>query len=355
MQSLPDPATGTRDLPPVESLWTAICETSSSFVVVVNRQRSIQFCNRVTEGQSLNDVLNRNLLDFTTPESAEHVHRVLEEVFTKGGVHSLETSGKRLSGEISYFLIRVGPIMVDGQIEGAMICAEDILLLKESDASLQHERGVLKHLLDIQERERQLVSYEIHDGLSQYVAGAIMHLQAFEHASRKESTNHNLTDALHLLRAAADESRRLITGLRPSALDELGIVAATESLLVDARTDIPRINFSHSLGNNRLPQPVETTIFRIVQESLSNARRHAQAQSVDVSIDLIDEFHVRITIQDDGIGFHPAHVSEERFGLEGIRQRSRLLGGEASIVSEPGAGTLIQVILPLARHSYGAS
>jgi len=64
---------------------------------------------------------------------------------------------------------------------------------------------------------------------------------------------------------------------------------------------------------------------------------------------------VRITIQDDGIGFHPAHVSEERFGLEGIRQRSRLLAGEASIVSEPGTGTLIRVILPLARQSFGAS
>ncbi len=355
MERSPDPAIGSRDLPPAESLWQAICETVSGFILIVNREREIKYCNRVAAGRSLNDVLNHSLLDFTTPESAAKVDHILKDVFADGAIHSLETSGKRLSGEISHFLIHVGPIIVDGRIDGAIICVDDILALKKSEALLQHERLVLKHLLDIQERERQLVSYEIHDGLSQYLAGAMMHLQAFEHASSTQPTNRNLTDALRLLRAAVDESRRLITGLRPPALDELGIIDATESLVVDARTDVPRVTFSHSLGLGRLPPYVETTIFRIVQESLSNARKHAKAQSIDVSIDSVDELHVRITIKDDGIGFNPTHVPEERFGLEGIRQRSRLLGGEASIVSEPGTGTLIQVTLPLAMHLHGSS
>jgi len=220
-----------------------------------------------------------------------------------------------------------------------------------SEESLRHEQRVLHQLLEIQERERQLISYEIHDGLSQYLAGAILHLQALEHARQKSIAASNLAEAIRLLQTAVTESRRLISGLRPSSLDELGIVAAIESLIDEFRKTMPNIVFTSNLQGNRLLPQLETAIFRIVQESLTNVRKHAAAQAVSVALEEIihpdGTAGLRITVQDDGIGFNPSEVSQERFGLEGIRQRSIVFGGQLQIQSGPHGGTKIDIFLPL--------
>jgi two-component system NarL family sensor kinase len=208
------------------------------------------------------------------------------------------------------------------------------------------ERNLLRRLLEIQERERQLVSYEIHDGLAQYLAGAIMHLEAWQAALGEHPGVGELREGMRLLHAAADEARRLIGGLRPPALDELGIVDAIESLVSDARAEVPEVIFEHDLPGPRLPPAMETAIFRIVQESLSNVRKHAEARSARVELRRDGGF-VSLRICDDGQGFDPAAVPQERFGLEGIRQRSRLMGGEPRIESTPGGGTTVEVRLPV--------
>ncbi|MFM8734900.1 MAG: sensor histidine kinase [Pirellulales bacterium] len=204
---------------------------------------------------------------------------------------------------------------------------------------------VLRRLIEVQERERQLVSYEIHDGLAQYLAGAAMQLEALLHEQRDHASPLLLT-ALRLVRAAADESRRLIGGLRPPALDELGIVDAIESLVADARVEIPGIEFVHDLPGDRLPPDLETTIFRVVQESLSNARKHSGARAALVRLSREGDA-VRVLVRDEGRGFKPDKVPTDRFGLEGIRQRCRLAGAEPRIESAPGRGTTIEVVLPI--------
>jgi two-component system, NarL family, sensor kinase len=208
------------------------------------------------------------------------------------------------------------------------------------------ERNLLRRLIEIQERERQLVSYEIHDGLAQYLAGAIMHLEAWQHALGEHPGVGELREGMRLLHAAADEARRLIGGLRPPALDELGIVEAIESLVSDARSEVPELSFTHDLPGPRLPPAMETTIFRIVQESLSNVRKHAEASSARVELARHGDV-VTLRVSDDGRGFDPGIVPEDRFGLEGIRQRSRLMGGEPRILSTPGQGTTVAVRLPV--------
>lgn len=207
------------------------------------------------------------------------------------------------------------------------------------------DRALLQRLLEIQERERQLISYEIHDGIAQYLAGAMMHFQAWEAALGDHAGAAELHEGMRLLRAAADESRRLIGGLRPPALDELGIVEAIESLVADARIEVPAIDFRHDLPGGRLPPGLETTIFRIVQESLTNIRKHAAARSASVTVARSGDL-VAIRVADDGQGFAPEAVPADRFGLEGIRQRTRLFGGTCRIESAPGRGTTVEVTLP---------
>ena len=328
-------------------LWEAVCRISGDSIAVVDRAGMIRFCSRVDDGWSPEQVVGRNMVELLMPEAATQMQQVIEEVFTTGQGKSLETTVRRPDGGLDDFALRLGPVLAEGRPAAILVCCENILPLKTSEKSLQHERTLLRRLLKIQERERQLVSYEIHDGLAQYLAGAIMHLEAAEHAAAGSAEGRDLAEGLRLLRAATDEARRLIGGLRPPALDELGIIEAIETLVSDARIDVPRIDFIHRLPRRRLPPDVETTIFRIVQESLSNIRRHANAEAVSVRLEQLGDDAVRVVVQDDGVGFEPATVSDDRFGLEGIRQRARLLGGEPAITSGPGHGTTVSVTLPI--------
>jgi PAS domain S-box-containing protein len=335
-QALQDPA----------ALWEAVLRHAEEFVAVVDRRGIIRLCSRVDDGFRLDDVVGHSLARFTTPESSERLLRAVEEVFETGAEPTLETSVRSPEGTLTYFSLRLGAIVSGGVRRAVIVFAQGISPLKASEQALDRERGILRRLIEIQEQERQLVAYEIHDGLAQYIAGAIMHFEAHLHAHEGREPR-ELIEGIRLLRAAAEESRRLIGGLRPPALDELGIVEAIESLVADARLEIPEVSFTHALPAGRLPAPVETTIFRLVQESLTNARRHAEARSASVVLEHTPGgIHVRVS--DDGRGFDPAKVSDDRFGLEGIRQRCRLGGVEPRIESAPGRGTTIDVVLPVA-------
>lgn len=205
------------------------------------------------------------------------------------------------------------------------------------------DERVLRGLLEVQERERLLVAYEIHDGLAQYLAAAVMHLEAAAAVAGQEQRH--LVEGLRLVRAATDEARRLIAGLRPPALDELGLAAAIETLVADARIEVPEVLFTTTL-DDRLPSAIETTVFRIVQEALQNVRRHAAASRASVSVGADDVGNIHGLITDDGCGFDPTAVPADRFGLEGIRQRVRVLGGTATITSRQGNGTTIDFTIP---------
>jgi len=328
-------------------LWETIWRATGEYVAVVDAEGIIRACNRVDDGFTLDQVVGHSLVQFTLPESSLTLREIVRQVFHDGQTRSVETTVRRLDGGLSYFAMRVAPIRRDDRIVAAMVCCENIRPLKDTEQALTHERSVLKQLLEIQERERQLVSYEIHDGLTQYLTGALMHLQAFDHGqAHGAEARRDFEQGLRLLEVAAAEARRLISGLRPPALDELGIVAAVESLVAEARADVPNVTFTDSLPARRLPPQLETVIFRIVQEALTNVRKHAAARHVTVMLQSVSD-RVLVRVVDDGRGFDPAAVPEARFGLEGIRQRCRLLGGEPRITSAPGAGTTIEATLPI--------
>jgi signal transduction histidine kinase len=224
----------------------------------------------------------------------------------------------------------------------------DISDRKRSEALLVREQEFLRRLLDLQERDRQLVAYEIHDGLVQEMTGALMHLEAFKHAEDQSQRERDFDRGARLLREAVNEARRLISGLRPPVLDELGIVAAIEYLINEIRPDVGEIEFVHRTTFERLVPALESAIFRIVQEALNNVRKHSQ--STRARVELYENVNMlRLIVRDWGRGFDPKQVSHDRFGLQGIRQRARLLGTTAVIDSTPGKGTVITVDLPLIR------
>jgi PAS domain S-box-containing protein len=222
---------------------------------------------------------------------------------------------------------------------------QEIAQRERVEAALRQEQELLQHLLSLSDNDRKLVAYEIHDGLVQYVTAALMHLDSFLHVMPAGTPRENIDVSRRLLRDALAEARRLISGLRPPILDEAGIVAALE-YLVGEQTDDCRIELVRNVQTPRFPPLIESALFRICQEALTNIRKHSKAGHATVELNE-EAGHVRLAISDDGVGFDPTHITARTFGLQGIRERARLLGGQATITSASGAGTQVIVELPV--------
>lgn len=225
--------------------------------------------------------------------------------------------------------------------------------LRESKEELQNEQRLLRQLLNLHEKERKLVAYEIHDGLAQHLTGALLQFQSVgrlpEGCVPKASRGFDV--GLRLLNDCINETRRLISGLRPPILDEEGIVAAIRYLISEhEKCGGPKIEFVHEFEVDRLAPVLETAIFRIVQETLTNACRYSQSKKVRVEL-VVRNGHIHVEVRDWGIGFDPSQIPEDHFGLQSIRERARLLGGQAVIDTSLDKGSQIMVELPLLERA----
>jgi signal transduction histidine kinase len=216
------------------------------------------------------------------------------------------------------------------------------------DESQQAELKRLTAALALAERDRQLLGYEIHDGIVQDLTAAAMYLEGNGHAAQLASAESQESAAvgLRLLRDAIAAARRLIRGLATVELDDRGLVSALERLAEKFRTEhaLP-VFFSNTTSDLSLPASAQHLLLRIAQESLYNAWKHAQAHNIQLRLSATAE-QLELSITDDGIGFDPTQVFPNHFGLEGMRTRAGVLGADLQIDSQPGHGTRITVRLP---------
>jgi two-component system, NarL family, sensor histidine kinase DevS len=208
-------------------------------------------------------------------------------------------------------------------------------------------RDAVRRVVQAQELERQRLARELHDETGQALTSILLGLKPLEEAL----ADHPARAALAELRAqvvnALQDVRRLAVELRPAVLDDFGLAPALERL-TDAfaeRSDI-RVDFHSALGETRLPSEVETTLYRVVQESLTNIVKHANAHNISVSIARRGST-VAAVIEDDGAGFDQRAVGGEGVGLLGMRERLSFVDGRLEIESRPGAGTTIVAEVPL--------
>ncbi len=150
-----------------------------------------------------------------------------------------------------------------------------------------------------------------------------------------------------LVQKAVEEARQLIGGLRPQILEEMGVVSAISYLIDNLPRNKIAIDFDAKVQTTRFEPLLEAAIYRIVQQAINNIQRHSRASRAKIGLTQQGNW-IHVEIQDWGIGFDPSSVSEDRFGLQGIRERARLMRGRAVIESAPGKGTHINVDLPMA-------
>ncbi len=295
------------------------------------------------------ELLSRSVMDIHPPEALDEVLAAFEELAAGrlGVAENLPVLRK--DGTVFYADITTNRLLYQGR-HCNIGFFRDITDRKKANEALHKEHRVLNQLLKTQDQERKVIAYEIHDGLTQQLVGALMRLQAMDRLKQQVPRPILKEHAVirKLLEQSLAEARRLINGVRPPVLDEFGVVPAIQHL-VDENAYTARhvqVSFESHVEFDRLEPMLENTIYRIVQEALSNAQRHSQSNQVQIQlVEKRDLIH--ILVRDWGIGFDPDAVDEDRFGLAGIRERARLLGGTVEIDTGCDRGTCVVVELPV--------
>jgi signal transduction histidine kinase len=208
-------------------------------------------------------------------------------------------------------------------------------------------RNAVRRVVEAQEAERARLARELHDETGQALTSILLGLKPLEDALADQPARLALAELRESVVSALQDVRRLAVELRPAVLDDFGLAPALERLTESfaEQTDI-RIDFRSALGDMRLPSEVETALYRVVQESLTNIVKHAKADQVSVSL-ARKNATVAAVIEDNGAGFDSRRVREEAIGLLGMRERLALLDGRLEVESRPGAGTTVVAEVPL--------
>ena len=208
-------------------------------------------------------------------------------------------------------------------------------------------RETLDAILDAQEAERSRIARELHDETGSALSAVLLGLTAIDRAATLPEARQASAALRETARTTLENVARMAFELRPSTLDEFGLGAALKDLSGGLQErGGPKIELKVDLAEQRLPAKVETTLFRITQEALTNVIKHADAETVQIAFARHERSAV-LTIDDDGRGFSRAQVPDDHFGLVGMRERVASVNGALDIKSTPGAGTHLTVEIPL--------
>lgn len=220
-------------------------------------------------------------------------------------------------------------------------------------AGWKQKSEMATRVIKAQEEERKRVAREIHDGPAQSLANLVLRTEICERllAQDIDEALNELGELKKTAKGSLTELRRIIFDLRPMALDDLGLVPALRRYLEDLRDRLGLPVELVILGEEvRLDLNQEVTLFRLAQEAVNNARKHAQAKEIRVRLEFAP-LAATLVVEDDGRGFIPSETgSLAGFGLLGMRERAELVDGDFEVTSAPGEGTRIRVRVPLAKE-----
>jgi len=250
--------------------------------------------------------------------------------------------------------VSFAPLHVEASAEviGVVGVIRDITERKQQDAL---RNRLIEQVMTAQDEERRRIARELHDETGQSLTALLVGLRTIEESRTRKEASERAHRLRGIVAQTLEEVGRLSRGLHPSTLDDVGLPAAMtryvrefveqHGVAVDARIE--------GVELEPLPPLLQTTVYRVLQEALTNVARHAQARGVNVRL-LRDVDTLELRVADDGIGLDPAvradAVAEDRrrLGLQGMRERAALLGGSVEVDSQPGAGTTITARFPLA-------
>jgi PAS domain S-box-containing protein len=285
------------------------------------------------------------------PERTGELLPVLADVARVGGVQRLETNRVRKDGTLIDVWLSVSPIRdAADAVAGASVIARDITDVKRSQRERQ---SLMERLVDAHAEERVRLARELHDGLGQMLTSAALYARSIE-----DKAPASLVDDLSVLRSQLEEAlaatRTLMWRLRPVEIETLGLVSAVRSLAEKIRRRHDLEVDVHISPVDGLSSTAETALYRVVQEAVTNAVRHADPHAISIVIAQRGDL-VTAVVEDDGCGFtivEPGGVPSRRagLGLVGMQERAAALAGRLAVDSHPGRGTMVRLELPVAAQ-----
>ena len=248
-------------------------------------------------------------------------------------------------------ILTFGVTLVGGIILAMVTIGSTLRLEQELDRRRADLQELSTLLLRAQENERRALARELHDDVGQSLSAILMEADGAACADELHEIRGHLTSIQKLAESTVNKVRDLALLLRPSMLDDLGLVPALNWHARETNKRTGRnVMVSTDDAINSLPDEHQTCIYRLVQEAVNNAVRHANARTIEVAVQK-DRLKVDVTVRDDGAGFDTRIT--RGLGLLGMDERVRRLGGELQVSSEPGRGTLVAAVLPVAPLSQG--
>lgn len=337
-----------------EERYRGLFENASEAILVCSTAGRIISVNRACEqliGYTQKELSTTTIDELFSETSRETVKRLFAEQLETATVR--ETEELRLirkDGTDAFIQLKVSPLLRGSQVIGLQAIARDVT---EERRLRQNMEYYISQITRAQEDERLRISRELHDDTAQVLAGLSRDLDSLVSAEEKlpKPVIHRLEKLHNMADSALEGVRRFSQDLRPSILDDLGLVPALEWLIADLEKQYGVATKVSITGNQRrLPPERELTVFRIAQEALNNVKRHSLASAVDMTIDFADDA-LTLIISDDGQGFDmPQRTSDlvlsGKLGIIGMRERARLIGGTLIAQSEVGVGTTVTLRVP---------
>ncbi|BAS29275.1 PAS domain S-box protein [Limnochorda pilosa] len=339
-----------------EARYRGLFETAGEAVMVIDAAGVVREANQVAGrlfGKSSADLRGVPLSALLDEETVAHI---LSEERARQAVRDVVLVCAE--GREVHLRPVVTTFTENGNSRVTQVILRDVTEERRQEEGLRNYAG---QILRAQEEERKRIAQELHDDTIQSLILVCRELDEMEERAREGPPD--LSQRLHAVReetARIADSLRGFTGdLRPPVLDDLGLTPAVRRLVADLgqRAGV-EARFEVRGKARRLPPDVELTLFRIAQEALRNAERHAQASRVRVRLDFSGETTVAVAVTDDGKGFHPpaqgGSLASGQFGLLGMEERSRLLGGSLEIGSGPNKGTTVRAVVPVRAPEFSS-
>ena len=356
----------------MEDTSDAIFSVDTSFVI-----RSWNKAAELLFGYSLAEVKGKWARDILRPQMDEDVVGGIREKLARTGYWKGEVCNLTKAGTQLTIMLSASRVMNhEGHPDGYVMVCRDFTERKKLELQLEqfnreleeqvsrktaeltdsyHDiRQLASHLQDIREEERAGIAREIHDELGQQLTGLKMDISWMTKRKAMQEDNELRQKAatiMSLLDTTIMTVRRIATELRPSILDDLGLVAAIEWQCQEfGRRSGIRTEFVSKLTEFSYTSPIAIGLFRICQESMTNVARHAAANCIHISLQEEVNEYILLKVQDDGKGFEVRTTgSKKTLGLLGMKERALMMGGEFRIESEPGKGTTLFVKVPITK------
>ena len=338
------------------SLYTRnLIEASLDPLVTISADGKIMDVNSATEfttGVPRDELIGTDFSDyFTEPEKAGEGYR---RVFQEGFVRDYPLAIRHRSGRVTDVLYNATVYRNEaGAVQGVFAAARDITERKRAEEELRKKENQIRFFasqcLTAHETERRRVAAELHDGIASSLAGIKFRFEKIAGEMKQGlGTPESMQELSSNLAQTLGEVRRIMADLRPSILDDLGIMPALNWFCREYEKTYSHISVEKQIGisEGEVPDSLKTVIFRISQEAMNNIAKHSKASLVNLSIQKVGE-RMELTIQDNGHGFQANGIAKG-FGLSTMRERAELSGGTFAIQSTDGKGTIIRASWPVA-------